>query len=172
MHNLLINWYLLYHGRHGVGNFGAPAPLALSFNWRFPLYKPDRLGRKQLSAHGPSKRHTDQQVLESRRNDQIDAWWLCPVKCPLSVPVLAVIEGGKRYNKEQCLWYFGICSVTSLCPGVSLHLYVQAGAMSAGRLVRPWESESKRFIVIGATVWEQPLVWVEYVETSWLLWFP
>ena len=103
--------------------FGAPVPLALVFNWRFPLYKPDRLGGKQLSARGPSKRHTDQQVLEARSHHQIDSWWLCPVKCPLSVPVLAVIEVGKRYNKEQCILYLSICSMTCVHPGVLLNVY-------------------------------------------------
>ena len=66
------------------------------------------------------------------------------------MPVLAVVEVGKRCNKEQCLWYFGIGSVTCLRPGVSLHVCVcKPGAMSAGRLVGAWESESKRFIVFG-----------------------
>ena len=101
------------------------APLALAFNWRFPLYKPERLGRQQLSARGPNKRHTDQQVLEARSRDQIEAWWLCPWSV-LSVPVLAVVEVGKRCNKEQYLWYLGISSVTCLRPGVSLHVCVQA----------------------------------------------
>ena len=63
---------------------------------------------------------------------------------------------------------FDICSITRLRPGVSLHVYVQAGAMSAGRLVGAWESESEHFIVLRATVWEQQLDWIEYVQTSWL----
>ena len=100
--------------------FGAPAPLALAFNWRFPLYKPSNCplvgpirGTRTSRCWRPGA------VIKLRPGD-------CARRSVLSVPVLAVVEVGKRCNKEQCLWYFGISSVTCLHPGVSLHVCVQA----------------------------------------------
>ena len=62
------------------------------------------------------------------------------------MPVLAVVEVGKRCNKEQCLWYFGIGSVTCLRTSVCAqcqrcrilkvkHLKQIMGKMPSGRLL-------------------------------------
>ena len=117
--------HLANHSRHGVG------ALVLQRHWRwrsigvFLYISRAGLAESNCPLVGPirgtrtSRCWRPGAVIKLRPGD-------CARWSVLSVPVLAVVEVGKRCNKEQCLWYFGISSVTCLHPGVSLHVCVQA----------------------------------------------